>query len=38
MRPTLLGFRSPDERTAEYPSEVLINREGKKLNVVDDNK
>lgn len=38
MRPTLLGFRSPDERTAEFASEVLINREGKKLNVVEDNK
>ena len=38
MRPTLLGFRAPDERTGEFQGETQINREGKKLNIVEDTK
>lgn len=28
MRPTLLGFRSPNERTAELNTELFVNRTG----------
>ena len=38
MRPTLLGFRAPDERTAEYNLNLLVNREGKKYNIIDETK
>lgn len=38
MRPTLLGFRAPDERTAEYNCEMEINREGKKYNILTETK
>lgn len=38
MRPTLLGFRAPDERTAEYNTQVEVNREGKKYNILQETK
>lgn len=38
MRPTLLGFRAPDERTAEYNNQMLINREGKKYDIIAETK
>ena len=33
MRPTQLGFRSPNERTAELNTECWVNREGKKYDI-----
>lgn len=38
MRPTLLGFRHPDERTAEYASECRITNDGTKLKLADRKK
>ena len=38
MRPTLLGFRPPDERTAEYTAELKVTRDGKFNNAFEDNK
>lgn len=38
MRPTLLGFRPPDERTAELNTEVKVSREGKQYNILVDTK
>lgn len=35
MRPTLLGFRAPDQRTAEFQSVTRVNKEGKHLNIMD---
>ena len=33
MRPTQLGFRNPNERTAELNTECWVNREGKKYDI-----
>ena len=38
MRPTLLGFRAPDERTAEYNNHLEVNREGKKYDILVETK
>ena len=38
MRPTLLGFRAPDERTAEFPTQAEVTREGKLLDITKDTK
>lgn len=38
MRPTDLGFRPPDERTADYNYDVNITRDGHHLNIKDDTK
>lgn len=35
MRPTLLNFRSPAERTPDFAS-TAVNREGKKFDVCED--
>ena len=36
MRPTDLGFRPPDERTAEYDLDVLVTNTGHHINLCDD--
>lgn len=36
MRPTQLGFRPPDERTAEFNVDCLITRDGTHLNIIND--
>ena len=38
MRPTLLGFRHPDERTAEYSAECRITNDGTKIKLADRRK
>jgi len=38
MRPTLLGFRAPDERTAELNTDNFCNREGTKYNIIEETK
>ena len=35
MRPTDLGFRPPDERTAEYNMDVRVTRDGSFLDITD---
>lgn len=37
-RPTKLGFRAPDERTAEYNTELAVNKEGKRYNIINETK
>ncbi len=38
MRPTLLHFRAPDERTAEFAAGSLVNRDGTFINISDQKK
>lgn len=38
MRPTLLGFRHPDERTAEYAAECRVSKEGGHLRLAESRK
>jgi len=35
MRPTLLGFRHPDERTAEFASENTVTRQGDPIRLIN---
>ena len=35
MRPTELGFRPPDERTAEFNQEVKVTRDGTLLDITE---
>lgn len=37
-RPTNLGFRAPDERTAEHNIDLTVNKEGKKYDICQDTK
>jgi hypothetical protein len=38
MRPTQLGFRSPNERTAELNTELAVTKEGAHYDVVKGSK
>ena len=37
-RPTQLGFRAPDERTAEYNVDLTMNKEGKRYQILEETK
>lgn len=36
MRPTDLGFRAPDERTAEYDLDIRVTNTGQHINFAED--
>jgi hypothetical protein len=38
MRPTLLGFRAPDERTADFTTQAATTRDGKLLDITKETK
>lgn len=35
MRPTLLQFRTPDDRSAEMPGPLAVDKQGGKINICD---